>query len=502
VSVANIIKVAITGESAGLKEAVRGANESLGKLDHKSEESGGNLSNFASKFVGVGAGIGVAVAAVSVAVHAGDELNESQEQLAHTVENVHGNVKQAADAVAAAVPHFENFGVTQKDLTDSATAFLRIGDSVPKAMTDAQHAADLAAAAHISYADASKLVINADEGKFRGIQKYLGPIKSASDLTRAYTKIQGDAQVASGSLAGKTAALKARFSDITAHVGQALIPILLSLATFIVDKVIPAVGTIATWIQTKMVPALVAFGQRTAELYNKYVAPTVKAIVASFKGVIQALAGILDLIRDVFTGKWSKIGADLRRIVGGIVGAIFGQFQALFASVGRLAENGAIQLLGVIRSIPGRIIGLQLFFLRAAESLGKAIVHGIVTALGNGATLLVGFGSDLVHGIIQGIKNAAGDLGGALTGILSHLPGAGLLHKAHIPGFANGGFVPGPAGMPQLAFVHGGELVLNPRQQAALGGSGGDVYVSMPGPVNPNAVQLAQSRYNKRNGIR
>jgi len=42
-------------------------------------------------------------------------------------------------------------------------------------------------------------------------------------------------------------------------------------------------------------------------------------------------------------------------------------------------------------------------------------------------------------------------------------------------GFADGGYVPGPVGVPRLAMVHGGELVMNPGQQAAAfsGGSGG-----------------------------
>ena len=38
-----------------------------------------------------------------------------------------------------------------------------------------------------------------------------------------------------------------------------------------------------------------------------------------------------------------------------------------------------------------------------------------------------------------------------------------------LPGFANGGMVPGPTGAPQLAMVHGGERVMTPGQQRQSG---------------------------------
>ncbi|MDP2949051.1 MAG: hypothetical protein Q8P22_05895, partial [Chloroflexota bacterium] len=47
-------------------------------------------------------------------------------------------------------------------------------------------------------------------------------------------------------------------------------------------------------------------------------------------------------------------------------------------------------------------------------------------------------------------------------------------------GYASGGVVPGPVGMPQLATVHGGEEVLTPRQRGARGG-GGSVTVNVTG---------------------
>jgi hypothetical protein len=69
---------------------------------------------------------------------------------------------------------------------------------------------------------------------------------------------------------------------------------------------------------------------------------------------------------------------------------------------------------------------------------------------------LTNVGHDIIQGIINGITSMGGAVGDAVHGLLSHLPGAGLLHKAHIPGFQHGGFVP----TDQIAFLHAGEYVI------------------------------------------
>ena len=62
---------------------------------------------------------------------------------------------------------------------------------------------------------------------------------------------------------------------------------------------------------------------------------------------------------------------------------------------------------------------------------------------------------DFILGIINRIKNAPAEL-------LESLPGGKFLQKAVValPGFQQGGVVPGPVGRAQAAIVHGGEMVL------------------------------------------
>ena len=81
---------------------------------------------------------------------------------------------------------------------------------------------------------------------------------------------------------------------------------------------------------------------------------------------------------------------------------------------------------------------------------------------------------------------------GVLADLLSAVPGnilgsqdlADKLRKfaneRNERGYATGGVVPGPVGMPQIATVHGGEEILTPRQRGARG-SGGSLVINITG---------------------
>jgi hypothetical protein len=73
---------------------------------------------------------------------------------------------------------------------------------------------------------------------------------------------------------------------------------------------------------------------------------------------------------------------------------------------------------------------------------------------------------DIVKQLIKVIaESPIGTFIGGVGGVVSGIGGAfGKLGK-----FASGGRVPGPEGSPQLAVVHGGEMILNRQQQARTG---------------------------------
>jgi hypothetical protein len=139
----------------------------------------------------------------------------------------------------------------------------------------------------------------------------------------------------------------------------------------------------------------------------------------------------------------------------------------------------------------------------------KSLPSKIVAALGDGFKLLNHWGTDLVRGVVSGIEHAAGSVGNAFGAIFNaiggginkginwlndHDPslfGVSMFPKIpDIPKFADGGWVGGPIGAPQLAIVHGGEFVQS-RKMLANGGGGMTVQISVDarGSANPAAVQ-------------
>lgn len=523
----NIIKAAITGDYEGLKGAVKGATSELDHLSSSAKSNSEKLTSAANKVTaGVAAG---AAAIVAISLKNGDALNEAQDQLANTSEKAKLSVSGVESSVKSATPHFEAYGVTQTELTESVAGFIRIGDSQTKALQDAQHAADLAAVAHIDYASASKQVILADEGKFRGIAKYLGPLKNASDLTKAFTKIQGDAAIKSKSLGGEEATLKARFTDVTAHLGQKLIPLITSLFGWVsrntgaVTALVIVIGTfvaamVAVSIVSKVISLIQSLQAAWAVLNAVILANPLVAFIAT---IVLLVAAVVVAYQKV---AWFRAGVQaafkaIQFTVAAVVSFIQQHWQLLLAALTgglSVAVVFVVQHFGTIRNTASSIISAVKGFFEGIPLTVVGVITRIVVfwatlpiriakAVGNGASVLVGFGSDLVHGIAQGIRNAAGDILNAFKSIIDHIPGHGLISKGlsaiGLGGWADGGMVPGPKGSPVLGFVHGGEMILNPRQQAnAFGAGGGQIINNFPSGVTPSAVLHAQRKYARIQG--
>lgn len=87
-----------------------------------------------------------------------------------------------------------------------------------------------------------------------------------------------------------------------------------------------------------------------------------------------------------------------------------------------------------------------------------------------------------VPGVGNVIPGAGGTVGGAGTMI----------------GFAEGGMVPGPQGAPMPALVHGGEMILNPDQQAALKTAGPSSMVTINALTLSNRALLEAKEMARR----
>lgn len=167
-----------------------------------------------------------------------------------------------------------------------------------------------------------------------------------------------------------------------------------------------------------------------------------------------------------------------------------------------LFDKGKDILLGVVHGLESAWSDLFTWFFNLPGRLWQLVVDG--------AEWLVDFGRNLVKGIVKGIKEAPGAIRDAL---ISLVPGGGgtvdkILKYIGIPAFAEGGYVGGPVGAPQLAVVHGGEYVVSNAMQAAAGA--GSVVVNNYVTVNAgmgtdgravgDQVAAALTNFVSRNG--
>lgn len=123
---------------------------------------------------------------------------------------------------------------------------------------------------------------------------------------------------------------------------------------------------------------------------------------------------------------------------------------------------------------------LNAFTLSIARSFTSAVFKPITDGIAEG--FFASFSQSLTN---VGIK--LGELLSNIVGGLFGGGGGGFL--GGLLGFQEGGFVPGRRGQPQLAVVHGQELILNPEQIAALGSGGGlTLNFSFNGTTNADEV--------------
>lgn len=569
-SLANVVKVAIIGDERELKKAAKEGAADLKKVGDAGEGSTSKLGKFAQVAgAGLAGGLAVGVAAVGFLVHGGDELNESQDQLANTLKNVGSSLESQLPWLKKAQSAGEKLGFTNIDINQGYEQLVSSLGNTKDAQRLLGVTEDLAAKKHISLKDAAIAVAKAQEGQLKplkalGIDVGVaagGAVKLAAAETKLKTahfavklvetaihdgrlkgkaaadalakanlgvltaqsnyntvasagdkiigalsdRIKGSAVTASDSLAGKTAALKAKFSDFTDHIGQVLIPILLALASFVVDKVVPALGVAEQWIVNVGVPAVVSFGLHIAEIYTRYAKPTIDAIVQAFTGFIKQIAGIFELVRDVFTGKWSNIGADLKLIVTGIVQEVEGILGGIASSVGRALGNAAGALWSWLQGLPKAIGGYALSMVQAGEHLGSSILSGIVSG---------------ISGAVSGIADIARQIYDAFAGFVNHHVidpfknyGFSILGKhfhpfdslPDLPIFDDGGKYRAPGGQTHgLAWLEDGETVLTSGQMgmAGAGARGGNIIQHFHAPQTPSQIAAAQRRYDRQNGKR
>jgi hypothetical protein len=363
-------------------------------LDGKDYESGiknakGTLDGFASGAQKVGGVMSLAVTAPIVAIGASalsmaSDLNETTSKVSTLFGDQTASIEAWADNSAAA------FGLSETAALDSVATignmFMQLGASSDQAASTGQGMVQLAAdiASFHNVAGGSEEVLGSLNAAFRGeydsLQKYIPTINAAaveqaalaatgktaaSELTalEKATAVQalvmagagaavGDFAKTSDGLANSTRIMQAELANVSAELGQALLPIALQVAT--------ALGDLLSWFS--------ALSPETKQ-WIVYIAGAAAAI-GPLLAVLGTMASAISTIIGVATAAGPVIAA-----VGGALTLLTGPIGLIVAAVALLAAAWATDFLGIRTKT-------QEFW----EWLGPATADGLATAKGHWQT--------------------------------------------------------------------------------------------------------------------
>lgn len=529
VSVVAELKATTTEFMAKMKEA----QAEVGKLSTKGSGSFEKLAT-----VGKAALLGVAGAAVSIgglSLEMADTFEKANARLEGAIANTGGSFEEYKKQIDGANSKLEKYGYTNADTADALATLTNATRSPAKALSEVSLAADIARGRNISLADASLLLAKVNTGNVSLLSRYgiatkdaTGKVISQQAAVAALTKMYGgDAKRSAETFAGKTLALKTQLQDVGAKIGLALIPVIMKLAG--------VVSNIVKWFQEHATVAKILAGIVGTVLVvaiAAYTASMISAAVATIAAtwpillIIAAVAAVAIAAYELAT-HWSEVWNGIKAVVGDVVNALSMAWNAIVSGLrtawsavwGFLKTWGPVALavlapfigiplliwqhfdqiktflanafsaaydtvkhwigtiIGVVESIPGRILSVGSSLLHAGASIIGDFFHGIESA-GSAVGKFVG---DIVGDIKNSINNVMG-LPWKIPRVelpTSPWTTVGFGPWTLIPRLAKGGIVPATPGGRLILAGEGGsdEAVVPLDGRHGIGGGGPMTFV-------------------------
>ena len=452
------IAVRFTGDTADLKR-------SIDEVDGKLQSVGGKAASFAKK-----AAVPMAIAATAAiafgksAVDAGSNLNETLSK-SNTVFG-----EQAAAIEKWANGAAKGFGQSKTQALEAASSFgnmftqLGIGEQQASQMSTSmtELASDFAS---FHNADITE-VLTAQQAAFRGeydaVQRFVPTINAAAveqkalelsgkkatkELTAQEKALAvqtlmmegagdaaGDFARTSDGLANKQRIQSARWADLTAKIGQGLIPVVSAVTGFITEKLIPGMESLSKWVAANkevvvaagigiaavLAPAFLAWAAGAAAAAAATLAaaaPVIAigvAIAALTAGIIWAYQNwdwfrvAVDRAAQVVTNiLWPALQSVARWVTGTLIPTIGSVISKFGEWSGRAAE--------VIGSVRSTISGFVDFFYLLPGKVGD-IAGRVWEALKNGLKTAVDWIVRQLDRVLGPLDEIAGKVGGVIGG--------------------------------------------------------------------------------------
>jgi hypothetical protein len=415
----------------------------------------------------------VAAAAGAMAIKIGVDAVKAASDLGETISKVNvlfgksaKDIEKFADGAAASL------GQTKQQALDAAATFATFGKSaglsgenLSKFSIDfVKLSSDLASFNNTSPEQAINAIGSALRGEAEPLRQYgvllddaslrqaaleLGIISTTKNALTPQQKVlaaqaliyqqtsaaQGDFERTSDGLANKTRILTAQLENAKTTIGQALLPIVLQLATLFSEKVIPIVQQVAD-----------AFGEKSGGMGN-----TLSKLAGSIKDFVQPIfegfKSAFDKIKKTVVENKDEFEAffDVIKAAAPIIGNVIGKAFSIVGDVASVVLNIMANVVGALRGLINTAIDLINIAIRGfnlikpgadispvskigvsggssstsgisvpAASLPSGFTSGGTTSSAGGTT---GGGTTTITGGTTGGGSTGGTLGGAVTKI-------------------------------------------------------------------------------------
>lgn len=303
------------------------------KFSQEMDSFGTKLSGFGKKFAlgaaALGGGAIVAFQALSPMIDAASDLSEEVSK----AETIFGpGSKAVADFAETAA---KGAGMSKRAATEYANTFGQFGKAAGLGGDDlaafgtefTQLAADLASFNNLSVEEAAQklssglageaeplrqmgILFNAADVEAKGLEMGLGGLNGKLTdqekilarqalIFEKTTDAQGDFARTSDGLANQQRIMAAQWENVQIAIGTKLLPVMLTVVTWINEKMIPALSDFGNWLETE-IPAAV-------EAMKGILMPTWVAIQTAGEGAFRALSLSLAVLK----GDWNQVGVDL-----------------------------------------------------------------------------------------------------------------------------------------------------------------------------------------------
>jgi TP901 family phage tail tape measure protein len=285
-------------------------------------------------------------------------------------------------------------------------------------------------------------------------------IKDGHGAVIGWATVQGDLnfQIDAG---------KAAFEAMAIKLGERLLPPLMDLLRNVIIPLVPQIAAMGAALLDRVLPPIEDFAHWLATLGP------------DFQHAYDIFSTLTPYIIDVGVA-WALYNVALAvtkgmAFVEFLVQMIAQSYIAASATEGMTAAQWLLNIamdanpIGVVVIAIALLVAAFIFAYQHSETF-RNFVNTLWADLQVFASWLGSVLGPILNNI-GGFFDRLGTSASQLISKLSHIPGVG-----GILGYAEGGIVPGPIGLPQLAVVHGGEQVLTPGQQGS--GRGGSMIYS------------------------